>query len=295
MSLSPRNSSGAPSVHEARIALGQRLRELRRQSGLTGTQLAESLSWPQSKISKLETARQTPSEQDIREWARATGREPQTSDLLAALQTLEARHAEWQRLLNRELGPLQRQTLELDAKTQLFRVFEDSVIIGMLQTAEYARRILEGSRILHGTKNDVDEAVQARMKRQELLYRKDKRFHFVMTESVLRLRLAERDVMLPQLDRLMSLSTLPNVRLGIIGFDTRYVIGPRHGFWLRDNKHVAVETYSAELNLVQEPEVELYGKVFEHLATIASYDRAARAIIMRVADELASEAPSEDE
>jgi hypothetical protein len=36
--------------------------------------------------------------------------------------------------------------------------------------------------------------------------------------------------MLAQLDRLMSLSTLPNVRLDIIKSDTQYVIGPWHGF-----------------------------------------------------------------
>ncbi|MBE1462888.1 helix-turn-helix domain-containing protein [Kibdelosporangium phytohabitans] len=47
---------GRFSVQVARAALGQRLRELRRQAGLTGVQLAESLSWQQSKISKLETA-----------------------------------------------------------------------------------------------------------------------------------------------------------------------------------------------------------------------------------------------
>src|SRR5918912_4533435 len=95
MNLPPKNSSGAPNVHEARTALGKRLRELRRHAGLTGTQLAESLSWPQSKVSKLETARQTPSADDIRAWTRATGSDSQTDELLTALHTLEAQHAEW--------------------------------------------------------------------------------------------------------------------------------------------------------------------------------------------------------
>lgn len=52
-----------------------------------------------------------------------------------------------------------------------------------------------------------------------LLYRPDKRFHFVLTEAALRLRLCPPAVMLGQCDRLVSLSQLPNVRLGIIGFD----------------------------------------------------------------------------
>jgi hypothetical protein len=101
--------------------------------------------------------------------------------------------------------------------------------------------------------------------------------------------------MLAQLDRLISLSILPNVRLGVISSDTQYVIGPWHGFWLRDNERVLVETFSAELNLVQESEIKLYSKIFEQFAAIANYGRSARAIITRVADELAPDAPPEDQ
>ena len=68
--------------------------------------------------------------------------------------------------------------------------------------------------------NDIDDAVRARMQRQELLYRRDKRFHFVLTEATLRYRRSSLEVQLAQLDRLMSFSALPNVKLGIIGFET---------------------------------------------------------------------------
>jgi transcriptional regulator with XRE-family HTH domain len=295
MNLPPRNTSGAPNIHEARTALGRRLRELRQHAGLTGTQLAESLSWPQSKISKLETARQTPTADDVRAWTRATGGESQTDELLTALHTLEAQHAEWQRVLNPGMQPHQNKLSELDTKTRLFRVFEATVVPGMLQTAEYARVRLAQGVILYNASNDINAAVEARMKRQELLYREDKRFHFVIPEAVLRLRLCGSNIMLAQLDRLISLSTLPNVRIGVISSDTQYVIGPWHGFWLRDNERVLVETFSAELNLVQDSEIKLYSKVFEQFAAIASYGRSARAIITRVADELAPDTPPDDQ
>ncbi|MGH3871307.1 MAG: helix-turn-helix domain-containing protein [Pseudonocardiaceae bacterium] len=295
MNLPPKNSSGAPNVHEARTALGKRLRELRRRAGLTGVQLAESLSWPQSKVSKLETARQTPSAEDIRAWTRATGSDSQTDELLVALQTLEAQHAEWQRVLDPGLEPHQNKLSELDAKTRLFRVFEATVIPGLLQTADYARTRLAQGVILYNANNDINQAVQARMKRQELLYREDKRFHFIVTEAALRLRLSTPNVMLAQLDRLISLSTLPNVRFGVISSDTQYVVGPWHGFWLRDNERVLVETFSAELNLVQAPEIALYSKIFEQFAAVASYGRSAREIVTRVADEIVPEAPPESD
>src|SRR4051794_29572746 len=107
--------TGVTSVHEARDALGKRLRELRQQAGLSGRQLAESLSWPPSKVSKLENGRQTPSDDDIRNWTRATDSASETESLLASLHTLELQHAEWQRQLKTGLKKHQQEIAELNA------------------------------------------------------------------------------------------------------------------------------------------------------------------------------------
>jgi transcriptional regulator with XRE-family HTH domain len=289
MTLPQKNHLGAANVQEARRALGNRLRELRKQAGLTGAQLAESLAWPPSKISKLENGHQTPTDDDIRGWAGATDAESEAAGLLASLHTLESRHAEWQRQFRSGLGSRQRQIAGTDATVRAFYVFEPATIPGLLQTADYARaRFAEGIS-LYGAPNDIDQAVVARLQRQELLYDTDKRFHFVLTEAALQYRRCPLHVMLAQLDRLVSLSILPNVRLGIIARETQYTIGPWHGFWLRDNSRVSIETFSAELNLSQPQEVELYGKVFKSLAGIASYGREARAVITRCMDDLAEE------
>lgn len=262
---------------------------------MSGRQLAESLAWPPSKVSKLENGRQTPNDDDIRAWTSATHGEGETEALLASLHTLEVQHAEWQRILRVGLRPHQNELAELDQKTRFFRAFEATVIPGLLQTAEYARaRFAESIRRLK-LPNHVNEAVEGRIQRQEILYRPDKRFHFVLTEAALRFRLCSPGVMLGQLDRLISLSQLPNVRLGIIGFETQYETSPWHGFWLYDNDKVLVETFSAALDLRQPQEIELYGEAFEQLAVVASYGRAARAIITRVIDDLAPEVPEDSE
>ena len=289
MTLPPNSTSGASNVREARNALGKRLRELRQQAGLSGRQLAESLAWPPSKISKLENGRQTPGDDDIRAWTRATNSTDETEALLASLHTLEVQYAEWRRIFRLGLRPRQNELAEWDRKTRLTRAFEATVIPGLLQTTEYARaQFAEGIRRLK-LPNDINEAVQGRIQRQEVLYLPDKRFHFVLTEAALRFRLCSPRVMLGQLDRLISFSQLPNVRLGIIGFETQYVTSPWHGFWLYDSDRVLVETFSAALDLRQPQEIELYGTAFEQLAEIASYGRAARAIINRVIDDLAPE------
>ena len=282
--------SSTSSVDDARNALAQRLRELRRQADLSGKQLAESLSWGGSKISKIENGKQTPTDDDIRAWAAATKAEDQVASLLTALHNLELQHAEWQRVLKAGLRSHQSTLSQIDEKTTLYRGFENTVVPGLLQTPEYARARFAQVVMVHKVPNDINEAVKARMQRQEMLYRSDKAFHFVLTEAALRYRLVSSDIMLGQLDRLLNLSTMRNVKLGIIGFGSKYAIDPRHGFLLLDNDLVRVESYSAELNLRQPQEIELYRSIFDHHAAAASYRAEARAIIGRVMADLAAEA-----
>jgi transcriptional regulator with XRE-family HTH domain len=287
-------ANGTSNVDEARRALGRRLRELRQMAGLSGVELAESLSWVGSKVSKIENGKQTPTDQDIRAWTGATGTEDETGSLLSALHNLELHHAEWQRLLRAGLKPHQLSLSQQDEKTTLFRGFENTVVPGLVQTAEYARARFAQAVLVHKLRNDINEAVRQRMQRQEMLYRPDKRFHIVITESVLRYRLVADDIMLGQLDRLIAIASMRNIKLGVIPFKTKYFTDPRHGFWLLDSDLVRVETYSAELNLRQPEEIELYGRIFEQHAAIASYGPAARGIIGRALRELAQEAGEPD-
>lgn len=287
--MPPIRTSGVSSLHEARLALGKRLRELRRRADLSGRELAESLSWPPSKVSKLENGRQSPTDDDIRVWATATGSDGEADTLLASLHTLAVQNIEWQRQLRGGLRSHQHEIAALDATTRLFRALECTFIPGLLQTAEYARARFAQSVDVLKMHDDVDSAVRARIQRQEILYRPEKRFHFVLTEAALRYRLCPPEVMLGQLDRLISLSGLPNVKFGIIGFGTGYAVAPSHGFWLLDNERVMVETFSAELNLAGPHEIELYRTIFEAMAAAASYGRPAREIIKTVIDDLSGD------
>lgn len=283
-------SSGTTGVDEARNALGKRLRELRVAAKLSGKELAESLSWVGSKISKIENGKQTPTDDDIKDWTRATKSEDQAASLLAALHNLELQHAEWQRVLKAGMKSHQLTLSQLDERTKFYRGFENTVIPGLTQTPEYARARFAQVVMVHKVPNDINDAVKVRMQRQEMLYRPDKRFHFVITEAALRYRLVGRDIMIGQLDRLMAMTSMRNVKLGIIDFNTQYVTDPRHGFWVYDDHLVQFESYSAEINLRQPQEIELYSGIFEHLAAVASYGSEARAIISRVMHELAGEA-----
>jgi hypothetical protein len=75
-----------------------------------------------------------------------------------------------------------------------------------------------------------------------VIYRTGKRFHFVVTEAVLRYLLCPPEVTAGQLDRLVSLSTLTTIRFGVIPFEVQYTVAPVHGFYVYDERMVRVET-----------------------------------------------------
>ena len=53
------------SYQKEREALGSRLRDLRRRTGMTGIDFAVRLGWAQSKVSRLELGRQTATAADL--------------------------------------------------------------------------------------------------------------------------------------------------------------------------------------------------------------------------------------
>lgn len=155
---------------QARIVLGARLRELRTGAGLDGKGIAERLGWQRSKVSRLETGKQTPSRTDLAEWAHAVGRPDLAAELtgrLTGMETLETQHRSWRRQL--AAGHRARQELAIaeTSATQMIRGVEVARIPGLFQTAEYARYTFESNAEFRQVAKDVEDAVRARIRRQE--------------------------------------------------------------------------------------------------------------------------------
>ncbi|MGH3839716.1 MAG: helix-turn-helix domain-containing protein, partial [Pseudonocardiaceae bacterium] len=122
----------------AREAFGARLRDLRKDAGLTGRALADLTGWQLSKISKIEHGKQNASEDDIRAWCRHGNAEDQILDLIATVRHIETMWLEWRRTLQTGVKVRQQRSLSLYRKTKTFRVYQPTVVWGTLQTAEYA-------------------------------------------------------------------------------------------------------------------------------------------------------------
>jgi hypothetical protein len=173
---------------------------------------------------------------------------------------------------------------DLEADSRIWRVLETSTVPGLLQTAEYAEAVFRGVANLNDFPATVEEAVAARLQRQQILYQPGRTWYFLLLEAVLRNGAAPARVMAHQLDRLVSATTLPGVRIGIIPQHTRLPINPLTSFWLRDSNLVLVETFTAELRLALPEEIALHRRVFDLLSPCARYDAEARQLITQAID-----------
>jgi uncharacterized protein DUF5753 len=180
----------------------------------------------------------------------------------------------------------QRTSLELEAQTRLMRWYEPVLMPGILHTAEYAGAILRRVIEFYGIPDDLDAGVAARMERQQILYRGDHRFHFVVAQQALHTMIGDNTgVMIGQLDRILAVLALPRVRLGIIPIDADYRV-PTNQFIIFDDRLVQVETVSAELSISQPREIALYDRAFQELSRQAVYGPATRALVVAALDRL---------
>ncbi|SNY83814.1 Helix-turn-helix domain-containing protein [Nocardia amikacinitolerans] len=266
-------------VQEARHAFGQQLRDLRKDAGLSGSQLATLAGWHPSKVSKIEYGKQTPTEDDVRIWCSHTAAEHHVPDLVASLRNIDAAYLEWRRILNTGVRRRQRHASTVESETRLIRGYDPALIPGLLHTPEYAEAILRQVIEFNQVPNDVEGAVAARMERQQqFLYRGDHKVHYLIAEQSLYTTVGDDDVMLGQLDRLLTAMTLPRVLLGIVPRMAPYQVSAMN-FVIYDQRQVLVEGIGAALNITQPREIAVYEKAFEALAAQAVIGQAARSLI----------------
>lgn len=264
--------------------LAERLYGMRRDAGLTQVELATGLGWPATKISKIENGNQPPSADDIRAWAARCGHLEAADGLLDILADVQTVSRRWKQRVRGGLAAIQDDYDRRVREAKHIRNAEILIIPGLLQTAGYARSLLERDAALYGT-GDADAAVAARMRRQDVLYDTGKTFQFVITEAALRMLLVPAQVMAGQLDRLLSIG-LENVTLGIIPMGVELDTMPVNGLLMLDDGAI-VETHGDEIEAGEEESGE-YARVFDRLMAEAVTGDEARRLITAAAAGLRS-------
>jgi len=267
--------------HHGRADLGIRLKELRTEAGLTGKELAVKLGWQQSKVSKLETGRQTATINDLKAWARATGQPDAIPELKGRLHSLESTYRPWCRQLAAGHRAAQDTHGTQHAYARTIHAFSTSVIPGILQTPDYAHSILSRHAELHGATRDLDAGVDARMRWQDNLYTGRTQYHVLMWEAALHVRICSPEVLVAQLDRLISAQGLRAVQLGIIPLAAEVHLPPSHDFYIFDEQRVIADAWHTEMWLNTAEEARLYRRIWDRLNKAAVYRHDAHKLLMR--------------
>ncbi|WPB92687.1 helix-turn-helix domain-containing protein [Streptomyces malaysiensis] len=280
-------TSPSSSAQAARERVAQRLRDLRADAGITGTELAVRCGWTHPKTSRIENARTPPTPDDVRRWCRACDAEDQAADIIAQSRDAESLYVEWQRKVRAGLKRLQDSYVELYQSTELFRIYSPTLVPGLLQTEGYARALLSANTRLLDIPDDAEDAAAARLERSQIIHRPGHRFVMLIEEGVLRYQLGNEDAMAAQLGYLLTAGALPAVSLGIIPTATRgRVLWPQELFHVYDDTLVSVELLSARVQVTQPSEIALYLKAFEELRSMAVYGAEARALILKAIETL---------
>ncbi|AEY90758.1 putative DNA-binding protein [Streptomyces hygroscopicus subsp. jinggangensis 5008] len=269
---------------QAREALGARLRELRTEAGLNGKEFAERLGWQRSKVSRLETGKQTATGADVEAWARAAEQPAVAAELQRAVHSmvrLETAHRSWKRQLAAGHRSVQESHAVQEAQAETIHIFESGIIPGIFQTPDYARGVLTDVSNRLGTPRDIEEGVRARMKRQEAVYEPGRHFHVLVWEAALHVVRCAPEAMAAQLNRISGFIGLDTVTLGIIPLGARTPFSPKHGFWIIDERLVVADTWNAELWLDAADDVAHYRKLWNLMQESAVFDHQAHRLIAR--------------
>lgn len=272
------------SIDKKRLEFGDRLRELYDLAGLTGKALANQLGWDASKVSRLVRGNQLPSDADLKKWLDACSvSETEKAELRDQLRGLRLEYARWPEQLRSGMTTRQEHSIGVEAAATSFRIVERELVPGLAQTAEYAYWVFKGVADVYETVQDIEDAVSMRLRRQDILYDSRKNFEILVFESDLRTSVAPASVMPAQIDRLMSIANLPNVRLGIIVADRRKPFAVMHGFWIVDDLAM-FEMAGAEHTTRDPDEVAVQNRIADGLWNVAAEGDEARQVLLAVSE-----------
>lgn len=271
-------SGGLGPEPTGRERLAAELRRLRDLAGVSGRDLAQRVGISQSKVSRIESGAVVPSLPEVTAWGKELGVSVETQGRLTAL--IEAAYNEvhpWGSALRR--GNLQDSVADQESNATRIRVFQPSVVPGLLQTAEYAQRVIAMFHQQFSTAEPAAE-ISRRLARQLALYDTNRRFEFLITEAALRWRPGPVSMLLVQLDRIASISALENVSIGLIPLSTQARTLTTHGFVLYEgtaaDEWVRVETIHADMKVAVPEHTRIYRDRWSLLREMAVFGADAR-------------------
>lgn len=257
--------------------LAARLRALQDAVDMPGKELAERLGWHPSRVTRIRKGVVNPSREDLEAWARAVGATDAIDELMELRTAVDVGRRTFREAMAQGQAKVQRDYNQLVEESEVIRYFETVWIPGFVQTRDYARAAFLEMLELHHPVDDVDEAVDERMKRQHLLTERGRHFDLLIAEPALLWDWVPARVMIPQLRFLATWLNVPTVRLGILPMRGGNRRVPQNSFQMYDDL-VIVETFSGDPD---EHPTEVYAQVMDEMWERAAVDEGALALITR--------------
>lgn len=273
--------AGSPTIR--RREFGSLIRGLRVQRGWTMEYVAELLLCSPSKVSRLESGQRGASARDVRDLCNIYEVSDEQRARLADLASAGKQRAWWQ-----PLGLPYSTYVGLEAEASSIRDYGLGIIPGLLQTADYARAVVEAA-VPRWVPEVVEQRVQGRMARQQIL-EPPRRLYFdaVMDESVLHRVVGGPQTMAAQLARLLEVAELPEVSIRVIPYDAGALPAGNNKFILLSFAASAVpdvvfiEGLTGDLYLEDVSDVEVYNATFRALSELALSPEQTRGRITSV-------------
>jgi transcriptional regulator with XRE-family HTH domain len=277
-----------------RRRLGAEIRRAREALGWTQEEAAEKLGYKAlSTVSKIEKGVQGVKFQQLPHFFEVLRiDDPEVREHWRDLVRKAGEPDWWQRFEGVVNDPLGDYLSEIEQADSLF-VWNPVVLHALLQTEEYERAVIEGSRAWK-TAEDIDRFVAMRREhRHNMLNRKPPlKIWAVLPEGLLRQQVGSRDVARGQIEHLIHLArTDSNITLQVLPFRAGAHAGMDGAFMLmsfttgRDT--VVVEAIRALLHLNEPDTVEVYRTTADHLKSDALGQKASVSLLTTIAKELA--------
>lgn len=163
--------------------------------------------------------------------------------------------------------------------------FEVISVPGLLQTERYTRSILQGGLARLG-EDEIQRRVEVRMRRQALLHRDNPpALWVVLDEAAIRRQVGGAEIMVQQLEHLVTIASLPHVDIQVIPFAAGAHPGTPGAFVVLgfadpgDREVVYIETMAGDLYPEGDADVRAAVQAFDRLrATALSPDDSASMI-----------------
>ncbi|MGW0854393.1 helix-turn-helix domain-containing protein [Streptomyces sp. NPDC002690] len=274
-----------PTVRRRR--LGQELRRLREQKGMTAEEVADRLLVSQSKISRLENGRRSISQRDVRDLCGVY--EVEDHRIVDSLMQMakDSRQQGWWHAFG-DIPYSVYIGLETDAES--LRGYEPQVIPGLLQTRAYSEALITGA-LPEAPSADIEKRVNVRARRQDRINDPERplRLWVVIDESALHRTVGSKHVMIEQLEHLVACSKLPHVTVQVLPFEMGAHPGINGQYAIlefpdtADSSVVYIEGVTSDLYLEKANDVQRYSVMYEHLRAQALNVEQSRQFIGEVA------------